>query len=521
MGVSEFVKRKLAMAYYRFDFDYDGVVSEGDFERLGLTVATMRGLAPGSPEADQIVDAHKGWWDAYFKGGDADGDGQVTLEEYLAFVDAWVGSDPDAIAHAIEGNELVFDTIDLNGDRKLTFEEFSLYLMAYGLAEDDAWTAFEHMDLDGDGFISRAEFAKSISEYYISEERPSPSEWFYGGHYRPPGRRPTRPRDSMAATSSPSGEQDRLDGGLQLDDGVVGEAPAPGSTETVAAGPPELAGQDVAPADDPPRPVDDPPPPVPDDAVASGTQRHGDDETVAAEPGTAGDLALLGGFVFSVGGDAPLGISADSQRLLAFLAVAGRTVTRNLVAATLWPEHADADAAARLRSTLSGLDGSSRHAVTVTADDLSLAEAVAVDFRYSRALARRLIDRGAALEEPDIDAFAVAALSDDLLPGWWDDWAVIAAEDWHQLRIHALEAVAARLTAANRLAEAAAAALAAVRAEPLRETSWAALIRVHLAEGNPSRTFEDFERYRVLLRAELDLDPTPRLVDLLSGLDRP
>ncbi|MDQ1419443.1 MAG: hypothetical protein QOJ52_1405, partial [Acidimicrobiaceae bacterium] len=131
------------------------------------------------------------------------------------------------------------------------------------------------------------------------------------------------------------------------------------------------------------------------------------------------------------------------------------------------------------------------------------------------------IDRDAALEEPDIDAFAVAALSDDLLPGWWDDWAIIAAEDWHQLRIHALEAVAARLTAANRLAEAAAAALAAVRAEPLRETSWAALIRVHLAEGNPSRTFEDFERYRVLLRAELDLDPTPRLVDLLSGLDRP
>ncbi|MDQ1357821.1 MAG: hypothetical protein QOG44_2194, partial [Acidimicrobiaceae bacterium] len=288
MGVSEFVKRKLAMAYYRFDFDYDGVVSQGDFERLGVTVATMRGLEPGSPEADQIVDAHKGWWDAYFKGGDADGDGQVTLEEYLAFIDAWVGSDPDAIAHAIEGNELVFDTIDLNGDRKLTFEEFSLYLMAYGLAEDDASTAFEHIDLDGDGFISRTEFAKSITEYYISEERPSPSEWFYGGHYRPPGIRPTRPRDSIAATSSPSGEHDRLDSGLQLDDGVVGEAPAPGSTETVAAGPPELAGQDVAPVDDPPRPVAD-------HAVASGTQRRGDDVTVTAEPGTARALALLGG----------------------------------------------------------------------------------------------------------------------------------------------------------------------------------------------------------------------------------
>ena len=58
----------------------------------------------------------------------------------------------------------------------------------------------------------------------------------------------------------------------------------------------------------------------------------------------------------------------------------------------------------------------------------------------------------------------MSALSDDLLPGWYDDWAVIAAEDWRQLRMQALEAVTARLTAADRFAEAAAAALAALRA---------------------------------------------------------
>jgi DNA-binding SARP family transcriptional activator len=231
------------------------------------------------------------------------------------------------------------------------------------------------------------------------------------------------------------------------------------------------------------------------------------------------ELSLLGGFVFSVGGDALLGISAASQRLLAFLAVRDRAVTRNQVAGTFWPESTDERAGASLRSAVSRLDGPARQAVTVTAHELNLAEGVAVDVHHSQALARRLIDRDVAPSDADIGALAVAALSDDLLPGWYDDWAVIAAEDWRQLRLHALEAVASRLTVADRLAEAAGAALAAVRAEPLRESARAALIRVQMAQGNQSAAHGEFERYRVLLRAELGLEPTRRLSGMLRDLE--
>lgn len=232
----------------------------------------------------------------------------------------------------------------------------------------------------------------------------------------------------------------------------------------------------------------------------------------------ASELALLGGFVFSVGGDVMLGISAGSQRLLAFLAVHDRVMTRAEVAATLWPDASGHRAGASLRSAISRLEGPARRAVKVTASDLGLAEGVVVDVHRSQALARRLIDRDADESESDIGSPAVLALSDDLLPGWYDDWAVIAAEDWRQLRLHALEAVAARLTAADRLPEAAEAALAAVRAEPLRESARASLIRVHIAEGNQSEALGEFERYRVLLQAELGIEPTARLRELLSGL---
>jgi DNA-binding SARP family transcriptional activator len=95
------------------------------------------------------------------------------------------------------------------------------------------------------------------------------------------------------------------------------------------------------------------------------------------------------------------------------------------------------------------------------------------------------------------------------------------AEDWRQLRLHALEALASSLAKAERYGDAIAAALAAINAEPLRESAHATLIRVHLAEGNQSEALRAYARYRDLLMAELGLAPTPELVALVSHLQEP
>jgi DNA-binding SARP family transcriptional activator len=87
-----------------------------------------------------------------------------------------------------------------------------------------------------------------------------------------------------------------------------------------------------------------------------------------------------------------------------------------------------------------------------------------------------------------------------------------------QLRLHALEALAGRLAAAGRCGEAAGAACAAVRADPLRESARASLIQVHLAEGNQSEAVREFARYQALLHGDLGLEPTRRLRRLIDGL---
>ena len=156
----------------------------------------------------------------------------------------------------------------------------------------------------------------------------------------------------------------------------------------------------------------------------------------------------------------------------------------------------------------------------VTPLDVCLAEGVALDIRDARALAHRLLDADAALSPADTGASAIASLSVELLPDWYDDWVLVEGEEWRQLRLHALESLAERLLVERRFGDAMGAALAAVRTEPLRETARAVVIRVHLAEGNQSEALRAFAAYRAVLQAELGLEPTAKLVGLVGDLLR-
>jgi SARP family transcriptional regulator, regulator of embCAB operon len=234
-------------------------------------------------------------------------------------------------------------------------------------------------------------------------------------------------------------------------------------------------------------------------------------------PSTA-RLSVLGGFSFVEDGRALVTLTSGSQRLLAFLALTDHAVTREQMAGTLYPESSGRHAFASLRSTLNRLDPAARHAVLATFSELCLEQGVTVDLHEVQELAHRILGTGARLADADLDASTIAALSSELLPGWYDDWVLVEAEQWRQLRLHALEALADRFTAVERFGDAVASALAAVRTEPLRESPRGALIRVHLAEGNQSEARREYDRYRALLQQELGLEPTARLRGELDGV---
>ena len=227
-------------------------------------------------------------------------------------------------------------------------------------------------------------------------------------------------------------------------------------------------------------------------------------------PGAVAQLSLLGGFELWVHGES-VDLPASAQRLIAFLALHPRALARVFVAGRLWTDTGESQANASLRSTLWRLR-SLTPVIEATATHLSLAAWVAVDVVGCSELTRRVLHDGSLPEPADLAALGDAG---ELLPDWYDDWLVVERERFRQRRLHCLEAACEQLASAGRFAEALEAGLAAVAAEPLRETAHAAVIRVHLAEGNLVEASRQYEQLRELLRENLAASPSARVRMLL------
>lgn len=179
--LSEFQKRKLSLAFYKFDASQDGVVKKGDFELYGQKVAAYLGLDASSDKYNQTVERSKYIWDAYFSAADRNGNGEVTVEEYLKATGLFLSSD-GASDQSVAANMKLFGAIDTDGSGQIQISEFKAFVVPMGVSESAAELAFSKLDRDGSGQITSAEFAKNLADYYISNDPDAVGNWFYGGY---------------------------------------------------------------------------------------------------------------------------------------------------------------------------------------------------------------------------------------------------------------------------------------------------------------------------------------------------
>lgn len=230
-------------------------------------------------------------------------------------------------------------------------------------------------------------------------------------------------------------------------------------------------------------------------------------------PRSVSRLVLLGRFEWRKDGQAvplPMGV----QRVLAYLGLRRHPMLRSTAAGTLWPETTDEQAAARLRTMLWRANRSGCPVIEASNGSLELADSTAVDLWEVERRARRLTGGEANGDDPGL---STRDLAEDVLPGWDDEWIEPERARFRNLRLHALEALAHRFTGAGRHPEAVEAALAAVGADPLRETARRALIRAYLAEGNRAEAALEYVAFARLLYEELGVDPSDDLKGLVTS----
>jgi DNA-binding SARP family transcriptional activator len=228
--------------------------------------------------------------------------------------------------------------------------------------------------------------------------------------------------------------------------------------------------------------------------------------------GPSPSLTLTDSFDLVVGGR-HISVPHSAERVLAYLALSDRPVTRTKLAGSLWIDAPERLAANSLRTTLWRLQRDAGPVVVAREDRIALSENIDVDFTRLMRLTQDLI------EEPDeasLASVSVLIARQEVLPDWDDEWIVTDRERFRLLRLEALERAAEALLARNRRSRALEAALAVVLAEPLRESSRRLIVEIRLAQGNVADALRVYRDYRQLLHQELGLRPSGAMEALVG-----
>jgi Ca2+-binding EF-hand superfamily protein len=178
--LSDLKKRKLTRYFRVYDVDDDGRIARPDFERVVENVRMLHGMGDNSPGHRALLAGYLRRWEALRASADADSDGGVDLDEWLAYWDAVLSDEGRYQAEVASVTDRLFELFDSDADGALGADEFCNFYGVYGLKSDLAREVFADLDLDGDGVVTREELVEMAHQFYRSDDPDAPGNRLFG-----------------------------------------------------------------------------------------------------------------------------------------------------------------------------------------------------------------------------------------------------------------------------------------------------------------------------------------------------
>ena len=178
--LSPFRRRKITHFFALFDADGDGYIEQADLRRWADEIARVGGAGPGTPAYEEL---HALWaftWAALEKDTSSGRDDVVSPTQWLELCEAILSSEEGytMVMNAIGAR--TFDVIDADGDGELGVEEWRAFYRAIGVDEAEATGTFGRFDGDRDGRITRSETMARLREFFCSDDVAAPGNSFFG-----------------------------------------------------------------------------------------------------------------------------------------------------------------------------------------------------------------------------------------------------------------------------------------------------------------------------------------------------
>ncbi|MEQ8755682.1 MAG: EF-hand domain-containing protein [Coleofasciculus sp. G1-WW12-02] len=177
--ISELRKKKLTKVFNTLDSDGSGVITKADLEKSFESTVAIRGYKPGTSEYQSAYDQSvtQQWNDLATM--DSNNDGEVTLEEFIAYYDK-PASDPTLNQLIAAGGEVLFSMGDADGSGQIGLSEFKQMNAAWQSDEGQAEATFTQLDQNGDGSISKEEFLAHCKDFFFSDDPKAPGNLILG-----------------------------------------------------------------------------------------------------------------------------------------------------------------------------------------------------------------------------------------------------------------------------------------------------------------------------------------------------
>jgi Ca2+-binding EF-hand superfamily protein len=150
------------------DTDGNGVWQREDCEQLARKLCETFGYAADSALGRAVADGQRALFDAMLAHMDADGNQEISREEFAAGLGRAVEDGPGFDSAVRAAAIALIQVADRDGNGVLDPGEYRQLAAVYGTSADEAERAFSRLDLDHNGFVDTAELSLGIGQFFAA-----------------------------------------------------------------------------------------------------------------------------------------------------------------------------------------------------------------------------------------------------------------------------------------------------------------------------------------------------------------
>ena len=170
----------LSRRFAVLDASRDGTWRLADYERHARALCDACGHILDSPPAQAVAAGQRALFSALLAHMDANGDAQISPEEFAAAVGRPVEDRPGFEAAVTAAARSLIQAADHDRTGVLDPPGYACLAAAYGASAGQAAHAFARLDLDRNGVLDATELAQAITQFFTSPDPDTPGNLAFG-----------------------------------------------------------------------------------------------------------------------------------------------------------------------------------------------------------------------------------------------------------------------------------------------------------------------------------------------------